>query len=121
MGLVELEVTLQLFDQYNNSAQVDIENDISVKYYQKPEGLIVEADVTQTASGYTASVKLTLAAEYQIQIIVKGTQLCIEGRQDCTPTVTVLPGNVNALTSLLEGNGLGKTIVAGIEGNGIPS
>ena len=112
-----ISIDLELYDQYNNSAQVDIANDISVKFYQKPEGLIVEADVTGTSEGYIASTKLTLAASYRIQIMVRGVQLCIDGVQSCLPSVTILPGEVNALTSLLEGNGLGKSIVAGVEGN----
>ena len=112
-----IELTLELYDTYNNSALVDIANDISVKYYQLPEGLIVEADVTKTSHGYVAATKLTLAAIYKVQIIIKGIQICVEGEAECTPSVTILPGEVNALTSLLEGNGLGNTIAAGIEGN----
>ncbi|UPR02388.1 hypothetical protein HOP50_09g57140 [Chloropicon primus] len=112
-----IEIHLDLYDQYDNFAQVDIANDISVKYYQLPEGLIVEADVAKTPVGYVASTKLTLSASYSVQIIVKGIKLCIGGEPACTPAVTILPGDVNALTSLLEGNGLGKTIVAGIQGS----
>ena len=113
----DIVLDIVLRDQYDNLADVDIANDISVKYYQLPEGLIVEAGVEKTAAGYRAATKLTLAASYSVQVIVKGVKLCVEGSVDCVPSVTILPGDPSALTSLLEGNGLGKTIVAGVEGS----